>query len=269
MTAGWATSGRSGTQCGTPEVIVREFGPREVCAVEKTSLWNRVGDWFRTTGRFDGDGGVAEGAAAGGVDDAMVPASRTVAARRETPVRERVEDGFTKVVELVESIQGHLEAQDGRAERIVDSLQRIAEGLSPLSERAQAQIDTLEEIRRHLEDEATRLRRLEESLSQLPSLADAQRETMVAVGRQLDELRTAGDRNATSLSSVGDALSGLQESTGAANDVLREVHRDSLSREDRLTDLLRNQNHRLKLFAYAAIAMAAVVSLACVAALLR
>ncbi len=79
-----------------------------------------------------------------------------------------------------------------------------------------------EEIyRRHLEDEATRLRRLEESLSQLPGLADAQRETMVAVGRQLDELRTAGDRNATSLSSVGDALSGLQESTGAATDAQR------------------------------------------------
>lgn len=239
--------------------------------MEKTSLWNRVGDWFRATAQPGADAEVAADADVdlGATNEVMVPSSRPAAPRKEITTRDRVEDGFSQLVSLVESVRGHLEAQDDRAERIVSSLQRIAESLSPLPERSQAQLESLEEIKRHLEAEAARLKRLEESLSQLPGLADAQRETMVSVGHQLDGMREAGERHAEAMDTVGDVLSGLKETNGVTVDALREIRLESSSREDRLTDLLRDQNQRLRTYAWAAIAMAAVVSLACIMALVK
>lgn len=239
--------------------------------MEKTSFWTRVGGWFRVGGHGDGasrsehmiDSALTE------TDDTIVPSSRRAVSRRDPSGRERVEEGFVKVVALVESIQGHMKTQDERTERMVASLGRIAESLSRMPEQSQAQVESLGRIQQQLEDDAAQARRLEENLAQLPGLADAQRETMVTVGRQMDELRESGVRSAESLSSFGEVISGLQQSTGAASDTLCEIQREAASREDRLTDLLRDQNRRLTLFAYAAIAMAAVVSLACIAALLK
>lgn len=239
--------------------------------MEKTRLWTRVGGWFRVGGRGDGasrSDTMIESALTE-IDDTIVPSSRKAVSRRDPSGRERAEEGFAKVVALIESIQGHMRTQDERTERMVASLGRIAESLSRMPEHSQAQVESLGQIQQQLEGDAAQARRLEENLAQLPALADAQRETMVSVGLQMDELRESGERSVECLSSFGEVISGLEQSTGAASDTLREIHREAASREDRLTDLLRDQNRRLTLFAYAAIAMAAVVSLACIAALLK
>ena len=92
---------------------------------------------------------------------------------------------------------------------------------------------------------------------------------MVGVGRQMDELRTSGEHNVAAVCSLGEAISGLDQSSAAASDALREIQRESASREDRLTDLLRDQNRRLTLFAYSALALAVMVSLVSLVALLK
>lgn len=237
--------------------------------MEKTSLWTRVGGWLRVGGRGDGASEGVFGSTLPEVEGTIVPSSRKTAARHEVSGRERVEEGFAKVVDLVESIRGHMKTQDERTEKIVESLGYIAESLAKTPEHSRAQVESLEQIKQQMEGDAACARRLEENLAQLPGLADAQRETMVGVGRQMDELRLSGESNAAAVGSLGEAISGLDRSTAAASDALREIQNESASREDRLTDLLRDQNRRLTLFAYSALALAVIVSLASLVALLK
>lgn len=237
--------------------------------MEKTRLWTRVGGWFRGGGRGDGAPKTVFESTLPDMEDTLVPSSQKAVPRRELSGRERLEEGFTKVVELVESIRGHMKTQDERTERMVESLGHIAESVAKTPEHSRAQVESLEQIQQQMEGDAARARRQEENIAQLPALADAQRETMVGVGRQMDELRTSGERNAAAVCSLGETISGLDQSTAAASDALREIQRESASREDRLTDLLRDQNRRLTLFAYSALGLAVVVSLACLAALLK
>lgn len=237
--------------------------------MEKTNLWSRVGGWLRVGGRTDGASEGVFGSTLPDVEGTIIPSSRKGGTRVEVSARERLEDGFAKVVELVESIQGHMRTQDERTDKIVESLGHIAESLAMTPEHSRAQVESLEKIMRQMEGDAVRARRLEENLTQLPALADAQRETMVGVGRQVDELRVSGESHAAAVSSLGDAISGLEQSTATASDALREIQRESASREDRLTDLLRDQNRRLTLFAYSALGLAVIVSVASLAALLK
>lgn len=247
----------------------RASATKEHTIVEKTTLWTRVGGWLHVGGRGDGASEGVLGSNLRDVDGSIVPSSRKASPRHEVTGRERVEEGFAKVVELVESIQGHMRTQDERTEKMVESLGDIAESLATTPEHSRAQVESLEQIKQQMEGDAARTRRLEENLAQLPALADAQRETMVGVGRQMDELRTSGESNAAAVCSLGEAISGLDQSTASASDALREIQRESASREDRLTDLLRDQNRRLTLFAYSAFGLAVIVSLACLAALLK
>ena len=248
---------------------LRASATKEHATVEKTTLWSRVGGWFRVGERGDGASEGVLGSNLREVEGTIVPSSRKAAARHEISGRERLEEGFTKVVELVESIQGHMRTQDERTEKMVESLGDIAESLAKTPEHSRAQVESLEQMKQQMEGDAARARRLEENLAQLPGLADAQRETMIGVGRQMDELRISGESNATAVCSLGEAISGLDQSTATASDALREIQRESASREDRLTDLLRDQNRRLTLFAYSAFGLAVIVSLACLAALLK
>ena len=247
----------------------RASAQKEHATVEKTSLWTRVGGWFHVGQRGDGASKTVFGSTLPDVEDTLVPSSRKAVPRHELSGRERLEEGFTRVVELVESIHRHMRTQDERTAKTVESLGQIAENLATTPEYSRAQAESLEQIKQQMEGDAAHARRLEENLSQLPGLADAQRETMVGVGRQMDELRTSGERSAAAVCSLGEAISGLDQSSAAASDALREIQRESASREDRLTDLLRDQNRRLTLFAYSALALAVMVSLVSLVALLK
>ena len=107
--------------------------------------------------------------------------------------KDRMEEAYTRIIDLVASIREHLELQDKRAERMAPTLERLAEGLADIPSASKAQVDLLSRVGDLLESEVERTKNLEASLSQLPHIADAQRETMVSMGRQLDVLRESGD----------------------------------------------------------------------------
>ena len=92
--------------------------------MEKTTLWTRVGGWFRVGGRGDGASEGLLGSSLREAEGTIVPSSGKAAARHEVSGRERLAEGFTKVVELGESIWG------GRASPAMAGITRskISEG---------------------------------------------------------------------------------------------------------------------------------------------
>ena len=169
------------------------------------------------------------------------------------------------MVGLIESISTHLEGQEQRAAAMMESIDALTQTLSSLPEDARAESEALNGIREQLEEDAVRAKRLEDQFAGLPKLADMQRETMASIDRRLSDDVDRNERIHDSLGEVRQALVAVGESATESTNVLREVHTQTLDREERMARLLEAQSRRLTWIA--AIAITVSVSAVVVSAI--
>lgn len=236
--------------------------------MERTRFWSRVGHWFRAANHPDGDGGGSGGIAEmESASPRLTQAVTGVEPLQDPPIpqaaqleieRERLDEAYSRILDLIASIRNHLELQDQRAERMAPTVDRLATGLANIPEAARTQVELLSGITKHLENDADRAKRIEGLLSQLPHLADAQRETMVSVARQLDLAMEISGRQTGVLEECQGALSHLGDLATESTAALGKLYAESTEKEERLVRLITVQTSRLTLFCGAAIAVAAV-----------
>ena len=162
--------------------------------------------------------------------------------------------------ELVTFMRKQLEGHEHRSATIVGSLERLSDNVARLPEAASGQLAALTSMRELLEQHAARARRFEENVAQLPQLADAQRETMTAVARQLDGTRQTNERVANALDNFRNAVESLHAATTGSTAALRQMHTDSLAREERTVGILEQQTRRFMFAACVMILTAAVLT---------
>ncbi len=241
--------------------------------MQRATFWSRMGHWFRPTGRstdgLDGlgsDGGTGRGELVMTEPPGAAPKFRLA---RSALTIERFEEEHARVVNLVESVQTHLQQQGERSELIARSLSRLAESLEHLPEASKTQLDALVAIGQRLEADGASFRRVEENLSQLPRIADAQRETMVSIGRQLDLSRQTNEKVGTTLDGFQQAVTVLGDTTSASTKALQEMRWDAAHREERVATILEEQTRRLTIFAVAAVGLGVLAAVMAGIALLR
>jgi hypothetical protein len=232
-----------------------------------------MGHWFRPAGRR-GDGaesGVVLGEDRGGLVMSEPPpgAASKFRLARSGSTMERIGEDHARVVQLVESVQVHLEQQGERAELMARSLARLAESLQHLPDASKTQLEAMMSIGQRLEADGASVRRVEENLSQLPRIADAQRETMVSIGRQLDLSRQTTEKVATTMDGFQEAVTQLGDATTASSKALQEIRWDATAREERMAAILQEQTRRLTIFAIAAVGLAILAAIIGVIALIR
>lgn len=242
----------------------------------RPNLWSRVGYWFRPAGRpvgandqetldrYAGSPPTAEGGAIGGGDSVA-----RLRLNRAGSSLERLETEYTRVVNLIESVQKHLETQGERTEQVARSLDRLAESLGHLPEASKTHLELVSAISERITSNGAAAKRIEDSLSQLPQIADAQRETMVSIGRQLDLSRQSSERTATTLDGFQQAVTLLGEATAASAKALQALRSEATVREDRVAAILQAQTQRFTWFAWAATSLALVAAAVGLMALLR
>lgn len=246
--------------------------------MQQLGFWSRVGGWFHRSSRANGGVSHAppvESAAASAPDhavlnpeDATVPAGPHRVTRREHGLS-RAQDGYNRIISLVESVQEHLRHQDERTEVVARSLESLANSLSRTPETAQAQMDALARIGAQIEEQGARARKLEDNFSQLPRIADAQRETMASIGRQLAVVTETTSQVNTTLETFQRAVMALNEASTTTLAVLRELHTESAAREERLARLLREQTQRFTWFAVTALSVSMVAVVLGIVAILK
>jgi uncharacterized membrane protein YccC len=243
--------------------------------LNRSSFWSRMGEWFKSSNRgiavtelsstdsltvnptAPSSGNLLD---PGPDDDAPSDINgrgRFSGRRREL---KRVEDGYNRVVGLVESLQAHFEEQDRRTADIAASLERLATSLSHMPEASRGQFEVLSAMRDVLEHHAARAKRFEDCVTQLPQLADAQRETMTAIAHQLDHSHKSNDRVGAALENFQQAVASLSEATAGSTVALREMHNDSSARESRMVTMLDQQARRFTFFACVAVGMGVIVA---------
>jgi len=245
--------------------------------VGKTKFWSRVGHWFgnpeRPFGDDDTDSTDAYSSAAAPEEAGEHRDVGALAAQKQAqrdsgaaivppaPDGDRMEQAYARIIDLVGSIQKHLELQDQRAQRMGPTLDRLAEGLTNIPKAAEKQLELLAKMTAQLEDDAERATRAEGLLSQLPHIADAQRETVVSMGRQLDVLQNSGAKNSAALDGLHQAVSVLTQATNGSTTALKQIHVDSAEQGEQLAQLMREHTRRLTLLAGVAIVLAVVAGL--------
>ncbi len=188
---------------------------------------------------------------------------------RPGPNWERLEEEYGRVVNLMDAIQKHLASQDERSDMMVSSLDRLAENFKEMPQASRRHLDLLSGISEAVQADAASTKHVEEALSQLPQLADAQRETMVSIGRQLDLSRQTSEQVAGTMEGFQQAVTRLSETTEASSKALQEMRWDATAREERVATLLQKQTRWLLVFAWSAIALAAIAAVVGLIAILR
>ncbi len=182
---------------------------------------------------------------------AMVPSTMVRAGRKERTelTLEKLQEGYHKVVDLVGSIQEHLDTQEQRTRQLVDAMSQLASNLSDLPQATAKQTEALNAVAESVRESAARDERLGKEL----------------IGAQ----RQTGDRVAGALGGLNQSVASLGEASQASTSALRKMHDDAADRDERLAVLFAEQTKRFTIVFSFAITLAVIAAVTGVIALLR
>jgi len=225
--------------------------------MERPTFWSRVEHWFKP-GNSQSllDPPLPQTGADGLLKNEYSPvagngASRSRVFRRPSQGQaiNRLEDGYGKISTVVDSIHKHLEIQDERSRQVADSLSQLARTVAELPDAARSQHQELANLAQHFEVSNARLARWETTVSEIPKLANAQQETLRSLTEQIESNRKTHEQIAVSLEGFAQAANTLGSAFQTSVETLAEVQRSTANRDDRLTELLEEQNRKFtKLF---------------------
>jgi len=205
-------------------------------------LWSRMTAWMRPGGR--GDAHASSAGASGVRTGGDEPGLLTVPTRRVDPTLTRLEEGYAKVIELVDAIKRHQQGQQERAGEVASSLAQVATTLERIDDAGRRQADQLAIIAEEVRAGGHRAAHWEEVLCEFPRMAESQREALSAVARQIEEVGNRDCELAGSLNAFRDAVSTLSDATTASSVAIKDLQRASLEQQERTAALIREQNRR-------------------------
>ena len=234
-----------------------------------TNIWPRMKAWFRNGSRKRGSDGSLQGTGSDPImdfaDDTVDPAAnRHVAGagllkrRRNDAVLEKMQEGYGRVIELVDSIQKHQQQQDARAVEISSSLSTMAATLNAIDTTGKDQAEKLASIATELHVGNERSARWENALSEFPRVADAQREALSAVARQMEAVGQRDDQMSQSLESFQEAVTSLGDATTASGVAFSNLQMSTLENQERTTTLMKEQNKRFMMLFVVTLVLAGV-----------
>ncbi|RJP31532.1 MAG: hypothetical protein C4547_15435 [Phycisphaerales bacterium] len=162
---------------------------------------------------------------------------------------EKLQEGYHKVVGLVESIQGHMDVQEQRTRQLVEAMSALSESVRHLPAETRRQTEALDRVATQFREEAVERRRLDERMLGAQSESDA--------------------RVAQTLEHLSGSVGGLSEATHSSAAALRKMHADAAERDERLAVLFTEQTRRFTYVFSFAITLAVIAAAIGVVALLR
>jgi len=209
------------------------------------SFWKRMGNAFRggeTREVYDSnnDGGVGvTPASANGGSASILPWGR------KQKAIERLDEGYQRVLELMDGMRRHFEAQDVRAAALADGITRVGATLEQLADVQRAQCDGIRTMTSRVDVAAKYAGDLATMLVEMPASLQAQAEAVHAVARQMEATRDADGELTHSLRQFSQAADSLRDSGTAQVDSLHKLHMSQGSQEERLRNFVRGQTRLL------------------------
>jgi len=227
----------------------------------QANLWSRMTAWMRPNAKSSPvqySGNLPED------DDAI-----TVTARRPDPALTKLEEGYNKVIDLIDAIKRHQQGQQERATEVTTSLETLAATLERMDASGRRQAEHVSAIAEEVRTAGQRSARWEEALCEFPKMAEAQRTALAAVARQLEEVGRRDGELSGSLASFRTAVQTLGDATLASSVALKDLQRTALEQQERTAELMREQNKRFTMLFAVTLVLAAVGIVAGIVSMLQ
>ena len=232
------------------------------------SFWKRVGSALRADSDHAGDNGGNHGIASVDRDEHMFTdrdcdkPSLLPWVRRQRTI-ERLDQRYQRVLEIMDVMSTHFEAQDRRAAEVTAGLARIGGTLEQLAEIQRGQSAGVSSLTKRV-DEATKYSAdLATMLVEMPASLQAQAQAVHAVARQMESARACDVELTNSLQQFSQAAESLRQSGTAQVESLQNLHDHSRHQRESLRTFVKQQTRLLLIITI----IVAVLGLGAVAAL--
>ncbi len=228
----------------------------------KLGLFARVGGWVRR-GRLrdvaadpggeeealaaepDGDSpSTAQGGDSTDAADAeRITTTMSRRARREVSLG-KLQEGYDRVLDLMDRIQSHMQTQETRTEEIASALTQLSRSLADVPSVDQQQVQLLSTIAAQLETTTVRTQQLSDAIGELPRVVRGQTDALSGIQRQL-EMSAESDAHLTgTLQSFGRSVDRLGQSTETQATALRELNAAGETHQQRLDEIFQRQTRQ-------------------------
>ncbi len=242
---------------------------------QKDPLWTRIGHWMNPFQRDDTLPELARmpvnGAAGKQPSAAQEPAAgpaveiprRVMPWRRREEVIDRLQQGYDTVLELVESIQGHLSRQNQRNDQVTELLAEMTNGLREVPQAARQQAESVGQLASQMAISNRHSQTIISTLDDLPRSAAAQRQALDSIATQLGSSSCATEKLTERLDSIGGLVERLGDALQEQVRTLKAVQLATRHQESQIISIHQAQNRRFNIL-MAVVAVTAVAAAGCV-----
>ncbi|HUW82881.1 MAG TPA: hypothetical protein VMZ31_08800 [Phycisphaerae bacterium] len=188
-------------------------------------------------------------------DTQRPPGPITRWSRREQALHQ-LQDGYDKMVGLLDSVHRHMEVQQARTEQLVDAVRQLSAVSQDTPAHVRRLVDLMGSIGSQLETTNVRTMQLADAVGELPQSIQSQTDTLKSLNEQLGLSNETRVQVANSLSDLGKAVHILNQQGQTQSDQLRLLQVAAEQRDEKLSDALRMQGKRMLITVIVALVLA-------------
>ncbi|MCG3128336.1 MAG: hypothetical protein CHACPFDD_03219 [Phycisphaerae bacterium] len=208
-----------------------------------TSFWQRIGSMFRGShGMNGGSMAIVADPPKSGTEPARTSGFMRLTGREAGAAK--LQDGYERLVALVDTMKAHFEKHDRRVEQLSGSLERIASMLEKLPESQRTTGECMNTIALHLDNANRASVELKETLAKVPPSIQAQADAIRSVSKQMERASESDVRLVGSLEKISQVVESLSAAGSAQVEALQRIKAENAEQRSALTTLLGEQGRR-------------------------
>jgi len=219
--------------------------------MEKISIWKRMGGWFRRSRIPGGKSEVvhldAESAlASAGADQGKANDSSSLYVHTNKKEKQLVamEEGFNRLVQVLESIDDNVSQQREQGSQVNERLAALAELSRLLPESVESQSKMVQGLREEIQNQGLRHQQLADTVKTLPELTQSQVDKLGEINRHMESSIETEAQMLESFNRFDHSVQGMANHTKAQAMSLANIGEMMERNEQRLQEMVRRQNRR-------------------------
>lgn len=185
---------------------------------------------------------------------------------------ELITEGFSRLIEQLEGINGNLESQANRHDALMEKINNLPEVLNALPQAAESQMQVAQALAEQLKEKALKEQQFIEAIEKIPNETVKQTNTLVDMSRKLSIAADIDAQMGASFNKFNDAVSKLSANTVDQSDSIGQMNKTFAASDRYLKYLITKQNRRMMWMFITTVgvcAFAVVVAVLCIVTILQ
>lgn len=183
------------------------------------------------------------------------PPAKRSARGREAAIQ-RLEEGYTQVLDTMQSLRQHMEAQAQRSDKLISMMEGIPEVLRSIPETNKRQTEVLQAMQGHIESQSKTTNQLSTALTDLAGVTERQQTALTEFQKQMDASRASTESLRDSLGILSETMETMTDASKSNVDAVNAIAAQSRSNQDRTESLYKKAQRQSTIMSSVSWAMA-------------